>query len=98
MPKKPSVEEKLEAILKGMEEQQIRREVRFSAIVGLVVYSLGIFPSFFPSNIWIRICLWLVGLGLLLFALIYPRRFFCLFNRIKRLLTRTGFDFVPREK
>jgi len=88
MPKKPSAEEKLEAMT---EEHRIRREVRFSAIVGLVVYLLGILPSFFPSNIRIRICLWLVGLGLLLFALKYPGRFFWLFNRIKRLFDSDGF-------
>lgn len=81
--------------LKAMEEDQIKREIRISAVVGLIVYLLGILPSYFPSNIRIRIYLWVTGLGLLLFALVRP---VWLWNRIKRLSTLRSLDFVAKRK
>lgn len=91
MAKKVSASERL----KATEEDQIKREIRISAVVGLIVYSLGILPSYFPSNIRVRIYLGVTGLGLLLFALVRP---VWLWNRIKRLSTLRSLDFVAKRK
>ena len=77
---------------------RIKREIQIGGGVGFVMYLLGILSSLSASNMRIRISLWIIGIGLSLLAFLCSGYFLWLVERIKRLLTGKGFDFVPKKK